>query len=110
MNYKRFGKKIRKERLLNEFTQAELAEKSDISYNFLGQIERGERVPSLDTTLNIAKNLNVTVNDLLYGDELCDDAIIYELSLALSKMSNNDKALLTDIIHCFIKRSLNKDS
>lgn len=110
MNYKRFGEKIRRERQASGLTQAQLAEKSEISHTFLGQIERGERVPSLDTTLNIATNLNVTVNDLLCGNELCDDAIISELSLALSKMSNDDKALLTDIISCFLKRSLNKNS
>ena len=110
MNYKRLGEKIRKERLANGFTKAQLAEKSSISHTFLGQIERGEKIPSLDTTLSIATSLNVTVNNLLYEDELCDDTVISKLSLALSEISDDDKALLIDIIDCFLKRSLNKDS
>lgn len=110
MNYKRFGEKIRKERLSNQLTQAKLAEKSNISTTFLGQIERGEKIPSLDTTLNIATTLNVTVDNLLCEDELYDDAVISELSLALSKISNSDKALLIDIIDCFLKRNLGQNS
>lgn len=107
MNYKRLGEKIKKERLINKLTQAKLAEKVGISPTFLGQIERGEKIPSLETVVNIAVTLNVTIDGLLFETELSNSIIISELSLALSKISNSEKLLLIDIIRCFLNRALN---
>ena len=76
VNYKRLGEKIKKERLANSLTQAKLAEKVEISPTFLGQIERGERVPSLETVVNIAITLNITIDELLCETELSDAAVI----------------------------------
>ncbi len=107
MNYKRLGEKIKKERLINKLTQAKLAEKVGISPTFLGQTERGEKIPSLETVVNIAVTLNVTIDGLLFETELSNSIIISELSLALSKISNSEKLLLIDIIRCFLNRALN---
>lgn len=107
MNYKRLGEKIKKERLINKLTQAKLAEKVGISPTFLGQIERGEKIPSLETVVNIAVTLNVTIDGLMFETELSNSIIISELSLALSKISNSEKLLLIDIIRCFLNRALN---
>lgn len=109
MNYKRFGEKIRAARLLNRLTQAQLAEKSKISTNFLGQIERGERTPSLETSVNIAKSLNISIERLLYESELSDNSIISELSIALSQINDKEKQLLTDIVRCFLNQNSNKN-
>ena len=110
MNYKRYGEKIKSIRTLNGITQAQLAEKSQISTNFLGQIERGERIPSLKTAVNIAKSLNASIDGLVYEDELSDNVIISELSMALSQISDKDKRLLTDIVRCFLNQNLNENS
>jgi transcriptional regulator with XRE-family HTH domain len=65
MDYKKLGERIRKERLSLGITQEVLSEKAGISVSFLGQIERGERKPSLETVINIANSLDVTVDFLL---------------------------------------------
>lgn len=101
MDYKRLGKKIREERIKNKMTQAHLAEISGISNNFLGQIERAEKIPSLETIVNISQSLNVTINSLMYDIPENDNIIVSELLLALSKLENKDKLLLLDIIRCF---------
>ena len=110
MNYKRFGKKIKAIRTLNGITQTQLAEKSQISTNFLGQVERGDRIPSLKTAVNIAKSLNTSVDGLVHEEELSDNVIISELSMALSQISDKDKRLLTDIVRCFLNQNLNENS
>lgn len=46
-------------------TQAELAEKSDISLSFLGHIERGTRVLSVHTLIKISDALDCSVDSLL---------------------------------------------
>ena len=49
-------------------TQAKLAEQVGISASFLGHIERGSRVASLDTLVQLCHALHVTPNELL-GEE-----------------------------------------
>jgi len=65
MNYKKLGERIRKERYSLGITQEVLSERAGISVSFLGQLERGERKPSLETVVSIANSLGVTVDFLL---------------------------------------------
>ena len=58
------GKRIRALRRVKSLTQEELGEKSGLSYKFIGEIERGEVNPSLDSLTKIAKSLGVKVGDL----------------------------------------------
>jgi transcriptional regulator with XRE-family HTH domain len=50
-------------------SQAQLAEKLEVCNNFIGQIERGERAPSLCTLEKFARIFNVRVKDLFDFDE-----------------------------------------
>ena len=46
-------------------TQAELAEKANLSIDSISRIERGERAPSLESLANIASALGVEPTELL---------------------------------------------
>ena len=61
---KEVGKKIRHLRKIKKLTQEELGEEAGISYKFIGEIERGEVNPSLDTLTAIADALAVKIRDL----------------------------------------------
>ena len=65
MNYVELGKRIREARHGCGLTQAALAEKADVSTSFIGHIERGSRVVSLDTFVKICTALKVSPNALL---------------------------------------------
>jgi transcriptional regulator with XRE-family HTH domain len=54
---KTFGLRLREVRLARGLTQEQLAEKLDVSLNFLNLIERGERAPSFVTLERITKVL-----------------------------------------------------
>lgn len=41
-------------------SQRELAEKADISQQFLCDIEQGRKKPSIDTAIKLARALNIT--------------------------------------------------
>lgn len=71
MDYKRLGKRIRKERQRLNLTQAELAEAIDISDTYMGAIERGERSLTLDTLVRLVNRLGVTV-DYMLADSVAD--------------------------------------
>lgn len=65
MDYKDLGARIRTARRRLSLTQEELAEKTGISASFLGHIERGTRVASLETLVALCNTLNVTPEYLL---------------------------------------------
>ena len=62
--YKNLGKNIKLKRKELGLTQQELADKIDISLNFMGKIEVAFSKPSLETLIQLADALNTTVSDL----------------------------------------------
>lgn len=65
MNYKALGMRIRVKRRELNLSQAELAEKADLSPSFFGHIERGTRVASLETLVALCNALQVSPTYLL---------------------------------------------
>lgn len=61
---KTFGMRLREVRLARGLTQEQLAEKLNVSLNFLNLIERGQRAPSFDTLERMSRVLRVPVADL----------------------------------------------
>lgn len=62
--YKFLGTNIKKRRKELKLTQQELADKLNISLNFMGKIEVAFSKPSLDTVIKIAEALDTTVSEL----------------------------------------------
>lgn len=65
MDYIAFGQRIRRIRKEKSLTQEALAEQVGISASFLGHIERGSRIASLETLMQLCRALAVSPNDLL---------------------------------------------
>ncbi|HHW57528.1 MAG TPA: helix-turn-helix transcriptional regulator [Clostridia bacterium] len=60
---------LKKYRLLNNLTQEELAEKVKVRRETIIHLEAGRYNPSLKLALNLAKVLNVKVEDLFSFEE-----------------------------------------
>ena len=60
----KFGKRLKALRLAHNLTQLELAEILDMSPNFIGMIERGERNTTVENVFKIARALNVKPSNL----------------------------------------------
>lgn len=60
----KFGKRLKALRLDHELTQLELAEILDMSPNFIGMIERGERNTTVENVFKIARALNIKPSNL----------------------------------------------
>ena len=67
MNIKALGLNIRAERNRKALSQAELAEKVDMSENSINAIERGKQIPSAIKLYLIAKVLEIDINELFKG-------------------------------------------
>ncbi len=65
MNYASIGKNIRKYRLEKNMKQETLAELTNLSVNYIGMLERSDKIPSLTTLIHIANALDVTADMLL---------------------------------------------
>ncbi len=59
------GQKIRLHRKQAQMSQEKLAEKADLSYKYVGEVERGCVNISLDSLVRIAKALKIMVRDLV---------------------------------------------
>lgn len=59
------GKKLQKSREAAGFTQELLAEKVDISTNYMGAIERGVKTPTLKLFIKILNCVGAEPNDIL---------------------------------------------
>ncbi len=62
---KQFGKNVKIERIKQNLTQEGLAEKMDVSQNYVAGIECGRANMSLGKILELSKFLNVDINILL---------------------------------------------
>ena len=65
VDFRALGLLISKYRHNADLSQEKLAEKIGVSTNFLGNIERGEKHPSVDTLFKICVALDLPPNELL---------------------------------------------
>ena len=71
MDYVKLGERVRKQRILNQLTQEQLAERTGISTSFVGHIERGEKKASIETIVALCNAMEVSPAVLLQ-DSLSD--------------------------------------
>lgn len=61
------GAEMRRRRQALGLTLEELADRANVSTNYLGTLERGRRDPSISTVMKLAKGLRVRPSELLGG-------------------------------------------
>ena len=77
IDYSTIGMRIRQARKAKNWSQGMLAKKCGISMSFVGHIERGTRIMSLDTFANICMALNAGADELLWGTaHLSDNRLV----------------------------------
>ena len=99
-DYELLGKRIRDERLLLRLTIEQLAERADKSTNYIGQIERNDGKPSLETIVDIANALGTTADALLKDGLKTEqrDGTIQEISTLLYSLDDNGKQFILDMV------------
>lgn len=104
----KLGVKIRALRKAAGLTQEQLAEAADVSTNFIGYVERGQRALSIKTLDRIARALGVAPKDMF---EFREDEVwehLYEALLTeLRKCSKEDFRVLTTLAQRLSSRSSN---
>ena len=62
-----FGDNLIRQRKLADMSQDELSVRASVHRTEISQLERGLRIPRIDTVVKLAKSLEVSVLDLLVG-------------------------------------------
>ena len=95
------GRNIKFFRYRKEYSQADLAEKVDISITFLSNIERGLKYPKPDIITRIADGLEINVYELFKNDIIPEDnkKIINRLS---EDMTNKVNLAINDVFRQYL--------
>jgi len=100
------GKNIRKYRLMKKLRQEDLAEKAGLTANYIGMVERGEKIPSLETFIKILNTLGVSA-DMVLSDVLDNGYTVKNsmLNEKLEKLAPEDRNRIYEVIDTMIKQS-----
>lgn len=97
------GKRIREARIEKGLTQQALAEKANISMMYLGEIERGIKMPSINSFVQILEALDVSADYVLRdvlssGKEFVSDEIVEKLR----NLTPRQRKTAVDILDAYI--------
>ena len=106
MNLSSIGKNIRKFRLMKNLRQEDLAEKAGLSTNYIGAVERGEKLPSLETFIIIVNALGVSA-DMVLSDVIETGYLVRSsmLNEKIEKLSEEDRARVYDVLEALMRHS-----
>jgi len=108
---KDFGKRLKHEREKQNLTQQALAAKAHTKQDYIAQLERGARNPTLNTLMNILSALDVSADHLLQGvnegegDEPGREVVLKDFTDFLSRRDTKDILVYYDIVR-FMSRYL----
>lgn len=100
------GRNIKKYRIEKKLRQEDLAEKTDLSSNYIGMVERGEKIPSLETFISILNALEISA-DMVLADVLKQGYVVKNslFSEDMQKLSQDDRERIYLVIETLIKYS-----
>lgn len=100
------GRNIRKFRKERHLRQEDLAEKTGLSANYIGMVERGEKTPSLETLIRIINALQVSA-DVILSDVLENGYVIKtsQLNEKLENLSEEERRRIYDVIDALLKHT-----
>jgi len=99
VNFKLIGRRIREVRTELGISQADLAERSKTSAQYLSQIENGKKQASLQVLVSVAEVLEVSLNELLMGNQV-NNPMEYQRDIVrlLTDCSSYEKRVLFEML------------
>ena len=99
MDKNSIGNNIRKYRIDKKMNQEQLAERADLSTPYIGMIERGEKMPSLESFIKIVNALDVSA-DVILCDRLTNHFSIKNtiLDQKLQNISEDSRNVIYELI------------
>ena len=104
MDQKAIGKRIKSAREKKGLTQEQLAEQVNLSPMHISVIERGNKLPRLETLIKIANVLDVSADTLLQ-DVVNNQIKLHtsEASNLIAQLSREDQRRVLAALHSFVE-------
>ena len=103
MDYKKFGKRVKKARKDKGYTQAELAEITGYSVQHISHIETGNTKLSTEMLIELANALAISVDELLADSLLKKKGATFMINVEVK--SDKERRLISNVIN-ELKRGL----
>lgn len=93
------GEKIKELRTKGNLSQAELAERAQISRVAIGNYERGDRIPNVEILNKIANALNINLSELLNPQHITTKIENHTITDILVKLQDNDSTEISMVCY-----------
>ena len=104
MDSKTLGNRIREARTHKQHTQQRLAQIAGISQMYLGEIERGTKMPSLRSFIKIIEALDLSADYILRDELSSGEHYIYdEIAEKLKNLSPLQSKVASEILDAYIR-------
>lgn len=97
------GQRIRRIRTFQKISREKLAEKANISTQFLADIETGKKGMTVTTLKKLCDALCVSADSIIFGTQT--NSADYTLNAMLSSVPENKRVELSEIIQIIIRYS-----
>lgn len=109
LNLEILGRRIKERRCKKGISQAYLAEMAGLEPSYVSIIERGKKQIGLDKLVAVADALGTTLDDLLIGNQICDNIGFYtEMENFFSDCTLYERRILTDVMTA-VKESIRRN-
>ena len=99
LNYVLIGRRVKEIREQKFMTQVELVEHYRTTAQYLSQIEHGKKQPSLQTLVGIAEVLEISIDELLGGNQVRNRELYQnELGQLLEDCSSYEKRVIYELV------------
>ena len=101
------GSRIREQRKERKMTLEKFAEAAGIGLVYLGEIERGDKMPSLSTFIKIVNNLGLSA-DFMLRDELVASKpiVLNEVTEKMQDLSPQHLKMVRDVVFTMVDNFL----
>ncbi|MGI6721777.1 MAG: helix-turn-helix domain-containing protein [Anaerovoracaceae bacterium] len=99
INYKLLGKRVREKRKEQHFSQEELAFEAGISNTYISNIETGRKKASLETLVAISTVFEITLDELLSGNQYNNPSDYQtDIDALMEDCTNNEKRFIYELL------------
>lgn len=103
MDKSTLGNRLRLLRVQKGYSQQALAEMAQLGNVYLGEIERGIKMPSLNSFIRIVEALDASADSILRDELSAGDTFIYdELTQKLRQLTPKQRKTAADILDAYL--------
>ena len=104
MNKAALGQKIRQARKRRGYTQRALAQIADVGGAYLGEVERGMKMPSLNIFIRLIEALDISADYILRDELTSGKEFIYdEITQKLKNLTPKQRKTAADILDAYLQ-------